>query len=370
MIDDGWERHHGDMTFDPSRFPDPGGLIKAMYHAGFNVSISQHPYVSTDSPVFQEASLRSYLVREGDENVPRLSRYQRGPHPAEWNGHVVGVVDLANVNASTWQIDRINRFKRKNDVYRVHFSGGEICHSRTFSTLSTVGCNVNFAQRFVELAGTFGDTTSIQLAHRSQTHLPLVRLTGTMSNWRRYAGLTRVIRSALALGLIGYPLFIPDPIGGSAYDELPSKELYIRWLQITVFFPVVHFSIPAERYDYKTVLIVKRLLEFRKYFVVPELLKVINESLHSLIPLVRPLWWVAPSLNEALTSSSQFMIGDDLMVAPILDEGHVERDIFIPPGAWEDMTSNTGNIHVGPVMLRHHHVPLDKVAYFIRRHFV
>ena len=108
------------------------------------------------------------------------------------------------------------------------------------------------------------------------------------------------------------------------------------------------------------------MLELRKVIILPQILKVLDESMHSLIPLIRPLWWVAPNLMEALNSSSQFLIGDNLMVAPILDEGHVERDIFIPPGQWQDMLSNTS--HIGPYILKNYQVPLDKVAFFIQQH--
>ena len=62
-------------------------------------------------------------------------------------------------------------------------------------------------------------------------------------------------------------------------------------------------------------------------------------------PIIRPLWWVVPNDPVAQVIDSQFMVGDDLLVAPVLDKGATSRAVYLPPGTWLD--ENTGKHLVG-----------------------
>ena len=50
---------------------------------------------------------------------------------------------------------------------------------------------------------------------------------------------------------LGYPFILPDMIGGNVYydEELPSEELFIRWIQLNAFMPAMQFSISPWQYD-------------------------------------------------------------------------------------------------------------------------
>ena len=54
-------------------------------------------------------------------------------------------------------------------------------------------------------------------------------------------------------------------------------------------------------------------------------------------PIIRPLWWLDPEDKASLESDSQFLVGDSLLVAPILEPGARSRDIYLPEGNWEDV---------------------------------
>ena len=49
-------------------------------------------------------------------------------------------------------------------------------------------------------------------------------------------------------------------------------------------------------------------------------------------PIIRPLWWMAPNDKVALATDSHFLVGDILLVAPILEKGSFARDIYLPAG--------------------------------------
>lgn len=42
--------------------------------------------------------------------------------------------------------------------------------------------------------------------------------------------------------MVGYPLVLPDMIGGNGYDQTPTKELFICWMQANVFIPSLQYS--------------------------------------------------------------------------------------------------------------------------------
>lgn len=93
--------------------------------------------------------------------------------------------------------------------------------------------------------------------------------------WGIENGLHALITSALTMSIIGYPFILPDMVGGNAYNQsremfyycyycdcyvaynehaVPQPELYIRWVQATVFMPSIQFSIPPWHVAYKDVL--------------------------------------------------------------------------------------------------------------------
>lgn len=51
------------------------------------------------------------------------------------------------------------------------------------------------------------------------------------------------------MSLAGYPFILPDMIGGNAYGEAPSKELFIRWAQANALLPAMQFSLLPWDYD-------------------------------------------------------------------------------------------------------------------------
>ena len=83
------------------------------------------------------------------------------------------------------------------------------------------------------------------------------------------------------------------------------------------------------------------------------------------IPIVRPMWW-GNDTNEnnlVFTINDQFMVGDEIVVAPILDEGVTSRNIYLPGGKWFDPTNNLTTF--GPIWLNNYHAPLEIIPFFL-----
>jgi alpha-glucosidase (family GH31 glycosyl hydrolase) len=68
---------------------------------------------------------------------------------------------------------------------------------------------------------------------------------------------------------------------------------------------------------------------------------------------------------ESLIIFSEFLLGDSVLIAPVLEEGAVTRDIYLPSGRWEDQVQE-GQVHEGPIWLRDYRAPLDTLPYFLK----
>lgn len=57
------------------------------------------------------------------------------------------------------------------------------------------------------------------------------------------------------------------------------------------------------------------------------------------------------------------MLGDNILVAPVMEPGNTTRNIYLPAGIWQDM--NTGLFQEGPIWLVDYPAPLDVLPFFM-----
>jgi len=68
----------------------------------------------------------------------------------------------------------------------------------------------------------------------------------------------------------------------------------------------------------------------------PVLRKYAREALDLGLPIVRPLWMLDPQDPACRIVADEFSIGDEIIVAPVLKPGSVEREVYLPTGVWKD----------------------------------
>ncbi|MFI5641887.1 glycoside hydrolase family 31 protein [Streptomyces goshikiensis] len=164
-----------------------------------------------------------------------------------------------------------------------------------------------------------------------------------------WEGLRASLALVLGLGLCGVPYSGPD-VGG--FGGSPSPELYLRWLQLGSYLPLfrTHSAIWAGRREpwefgtevaehARTVLAERERL--RPYFVT-----LAHLARRTGAPYVRPLWWGAPEDRALRDCEDAFLLGDALLVAPVLECGADRRAIRLPRGRWYDTA--TGVAYEGP----------------------
>jgi alpha-glucosidase len=141
----------------------------------------------------------------------------------------------------------------------------------------------------------------------------------------------------LNLGLSGIPLTGPD-VGGFA--GTPDGELFARWMQLGSMLPYfrVHSAKgkpPQEPWSYGELYesINRKTLE-RRYQLLPYLYSAVAQCAQDGTPIARPMFMADPGDPALRDLDDQFMLGDALLVAPVLEPGSVDRKVYLPRGVW------------------------------------
>ncbi|MEM3861319.1 MAG: glycoside hydrolase family 31 protein [Thermoplasmatales archaeon] len=161
----------------------------------------------------------------------------------------------------------------------------------------------------------------------------------TETSW---AELKQTIATIINLGLSGIP-FSGSDIGGFAGS--PSNELFLRWFQMSAFFPLfrVHSNKgtrPREPWAFgkENMDILRKFLKLR-YRIIPYLYTQAYLTSKTGHPIIRPLFWLGdPSVSE---DDEKFLVGDKILVAPILAPGQTTKIIKLPKGEWIDFWSES-----------------------------
>ncbi|MEU9147737.1 glycoside hydrolase family 31 protein [Streptomyces sp. NPDC048349] len=169
------------------------------------------------------------------------------------------------------------------------------------------------------------------------------------SSWE---GLRASLALVLGLGLCGVPYSGPD-VGG--FGGSPSPELYLRWLQLGAYLPLfrTHSAIwagrrepwefGAEVEEHARAVIAERE-RLRPYFVT-----LAHLARRTGAPYVRPVWWGTPEERRLRDCEDAFLLGDALLVAPVLECGADRRAVRLPRGRWYDTA--TGAAYEGPAQI-------------------
>lgn len=170
----------------------------------------------------------------------------------------------------------------------------------------------------------------------------------------------------LNMGLSGAPMTGPD-IGG--FDGDTDGELFTRWLQAAVLMPFfrthtgmdTHTQEPwsfGQPYE-----VINRLTIDLRYRFLPYLYSLVAIAKEYGWPVIRPVFTLEPMNPDLRAVDDCYLLGDSVLVAPVLEPGAVRRSVYLPVGEWYDYWTNEllpgGQVVTVPA-------PLERVPLFIR----
>ncbi|XP_071509210.1 myogenesis-regulating glycosidase-like [Diadema antillarum] len=365
-IDDGYNwPNYGDYEFNESKFPNATAMVEELHEMGFRVTLWVTPFANErGTKAFAEGDNLRYWVKEENGQTALISW---------WAGTQAAMLDVTNPDAVDWFVQRLEDVRTTYGIDSFKFDAGETNYLGSYKTLQAIVNPCEYTTGWVNLASRLGTQVEVRVGFETQRQPIFVRMMDKDSIWGWNNGLKTLITSALTFSVLGYPYVLADMIGGNVYEGgfrntyLPDKELFIRWLQITAFMPAMQYSISPWQYvnDTEVVNISRYWTEFHENVITPKLLQLAEEeTLTEGKPMIRPLWWIAPTERDALLSEDEFLVGDDLLVAPIVEEGALSRRVYLPKGRWRDELHGTE--HDGGDWLQKVEVPLSEALYYTR----
>ncbi|MDI1248788.1 MAG: glycoside hydrolase family 31 protein [Lacunisphaera sp.] len=352
MIDDNWQENYGKWTFHPGRFPDPKAMMKELHALGFKVMLWVCPFISADSDVYRALARQNALLMQEPQDPAMITW---------WNGKSA-LLDLTNPVARTWFTGELSRLQAEYGVDGFKLDAGDpefynpalLAHQQLDANEHT--------RLFAEIGLAFPLNeyrASWKIAGR-----PLVqRLRDKSHDW---ADLHRLIPDMVAAGLLGYTFVCPDMIGGGEFRSFLhaatiDQDLIVRSAQVHALAPMMQFSVaPWRVLDATRLAAIKQAVALRQRFV-PRILELVKASAATGEPILRPMAYVFPQGGYEQVKD-QFMMGDNLLVAPMLEKG-TARTVLIPAGQWK---ADDGKILNGPQKLTIE-VPLARLPYFERQ---
>jgi len=358
-IDDIWQTHYGNLEFASDRFPDPKGLIDQLHALGFKVTAWVIPFINPDAAAFHAGAANGYLVQTAAGD----------PYLVKWWQGEGALLDATHPDALNWFLTRLYELQQKTGLDGFKFDAGEaiflpedavwLGRSQGFAPTRN-----DYTHHYVDFVARNFGLTEVRSGWFNQSAPIFFRQWDKTSDWSYANGLKSVITGLLSLSLTGYPFILPDMIGGNAYHETPDAELMIRWTQLTALLPALQFSIAPWDFGEECDRVCRRYVELHIEFA-PEILRLAEEAARTGEPIIRPVFWLAPHDERALRCDDEFLLGDDVLVAPVVEAGQRARDIYLPPGVWRDHW--TGQVVEGPIVLSDHPAPLETLPIFQRQ---
>jgi len=351
MIDDNWQQNYGQWDFRKNKFPDAKAMIRTLHSQGFKVMLWVCPFVHTNCDAYPDLTRRKLLLKDASGEVASIKW---------WNGES-GLLDFTNPEAVAWFRSQLDYLQSTYQVDGFKFDGGDSSFYKGTVASQPVSPNTHS-----ELFGRIGLEYPLN-EYRAMWKMggqPLAeRLRDKDHSW---SDLPKLVPNMLLAGLMGYPFCCPDMIGGGEYKSFQSsatidQELVVRSAHCHALMPMMQFSVAPWRVldpaHLKAVLKAVQVREKHKSYI----LSLARQSASTGEPMMRSLEYAFPHQGYEHVND-QFLLGDRILVAPVLKKDARDRAVVFPPGAWRGFN---GKRYDGPARIA---VPVrvDELCYFER----
>ncbi|XRB24724.1 glycoside hydrolase family 31 protein [Pseudoscourfieldia marina] len=357
-IDDRWQQRYGDIHFCPSKFPTAKEMVDELHDLGFKVTLWVTPFAEAASETYREGAALGYYVTSHSA-TPASEEFELGislPGTALkfavdlfqnlengmfrwWGTQPVAALDLTNPKAVRWFLAKLRKLQEETGVDGFKFDAGEPCFlpSRA-NTHAELAHPAEYTRLWVTEVARHFEWAEVRCGWpgTSGTHL-LTRMGDKDSMWGIGNGLRALVPQLLTAGVLGYPFCLPDMVGGNCYwGQSPSEELMVRWAQTSSLMPAVQFSLPPWRVSERAAGLCAESLAIRGRFA-REIARIAKDSAVSLEPMCRPMWWLDPHDTSSFSVNDQYSLGNDVVVAPVVERGAKSRSVYLPHGLWREL---------------------------------
>ncbi|MEC8753199.1 MAG: glycoside hydrolase family 31 protein [Verrucomicrobiota bacterium] len=364
MIDDNWQEDYGTWKFSSRRFNDPKGLIDRLHNMGFKVMMWMCPFVSADSADFRQLAQDGLLILDPQkqQNILWANTKNKAAIIRWWNG-ASACLDLSNPRAQEWFKDQLDYLVEEYGVDGFKFDAGDA----RFYINNVVSWKRNITPNdHTQFFAEFGLNYPLNEYRASwkMAGLPLAqRLRDKGHEWE---DLAKLIPDQMSQSVMGYAYTCPDMIGGGEYRSFLSnssldEELIVRSAQVHALMPMMQFSVAPWRILSKENNQICLNMANLHVELGEQFLHFAESAAKSGEPIVKPMAMAFPNGGYELVKD-QFVLGNTIIVAPVIKKDERSRAVLLPQGKWK---ADDGNIYVGgkEVVID---VPLSRLPFFER----
>ncbi|NLP48696.1 MAG: hypothetical protein GX345_07115 [Clostridiales bacterium] len=359
IIDNPWSTDIGTFIPDPDRYPDLAQHIEMYHDRGIRVMLWATCMVNEGTPTFEEGLEKGYFVAGG-----KTLKWWSGrgafvdytnPEAVEWFHRQMDIV--LDMGIDGWKVDGADPYivlllpaygknslhitwKQYRDLfYRDFFeyTREKLGNDRVISARPVndpalrIGLPLVFTDRDINFAGWVGD------------------------NDNDWGGLRHALNDMLASSRFNFVSYGSDIGGFRNPHKEKYKDVFIRWAQLGAFCPVMENGGNGEHmpwnYDEETTEIYRKFTHLH-HELIPYIYSQAAYSFELVKPTMRPT-----------AGTYQYLLGDDILVAPIFEPGE-ERTIVFPPGEWIYMFDQSQVYKAGVKKLT---FELDEFPVFIKK---
>ena len=317
------------FQWDEDVFPDVEGLLKKLHDRGLKVCVWINPYIGQKSPTFDEVAEKGYFLMRPNGDIWQWDRWQGG----------MGVIDFTNPDAVKWYQGKLRGLMAQGvDCFKTDF--GEriptdvVYHNGAdpvwMHNYYTYLYNKAVFDVIKEVKGEDEAVVFARSATVGGQKFP-VHWGGDCSS--TYVSMAESIRGGLSLCLSGFGFWSHD-IGG--FEGTAPAHVYKRWLAFGLLSS--HSRLHGSGSYRVPWLFGEEAVEVCRYFtelkcrLMPYLYAKAVEASETGIPMMRAMLLEFDDLG-CEDCDRQYMLGDSLLVAPVLrEDGGV--DYYLPRGKW------------------------------------
>ncbi|HRP17512.1 MAG TPA: glycoside hydrolase family 31 protein [Ginsengibacter sp.] len=326
-IDAGWFENgtNCDFEFNKEKFPAPAEMMSTLKAQGFRTSLWQIPYFRPGNTLFAEIVSKGLHIKDAKGNPPTEDAILdfSNPETIEWYQNKLRT--LYQLGASNIKVD----FGEAAPLNGHYSSGadGLIEHNlyplRYNKTVSDLAAETT-GERIIWARSAWAGSQRYPIHWGGDAEVS-------------DAGMAGSLRGGLSLGLSGFTFWSHD-IGG--FSESPVEALFARWAfwGLLSSHSRVHGFPPREPWHFS----LQFQQQFRKiselrYQLIPYIYTQAKLSADAGLPLLKALLLNYPEDPTVWTIEDAYLLGNDLLIAPLMEFETSERKVYLPEGRWIDL---------------------------------
>ena len=322
-------------------YPDPRKFTDQLHSMGFKALTYVHPYLRS---VLNPYNLPNPSFEEGTRNGLFVLNAAGKPTGPIFEPYVDGNIDFTSAKNVDWWEKRLRTILVDNDFDGWMEDFGEAVDKTDRFAAGVTGremenLNPLFYHKITyEISRKFKpDVVEFDRSGYagSQGYTRVIWGGDQLPDWTQDHGLPSVVRGGITTGLLGFGVWGPD-IAGNGY----SKELWTRWVEFGALTPIMRNHSWDKPYGAVDLWYDKETTDtFRRYAglhvsLFPYLYSYAQEAAKDGLPIIRHPMLEFPKDQKAYDTEAEYMLGEKMLIAPVVEQGATSRSFYLPKGDW------------------------------------